>query len=65
MILGEWHHRPGGKWRVDEVVKTGDWYYEWRAEAPNGTDVGYAPFAFLARHRAIAALRRMAATGGA
>ena len=63
MKLGTWHHRPGGKWRVEVW---GVWLcaYAWAAQVGDCYDDGYAPWAWLARRRAIAALRRMRTTQG-
>ena len=69
MKMGEWHHRRGAKWMVSELSIWSDtakaWvrWYEWKANTARGGAVGYAPYAFLARRRAIAALAKMA--GGA
>lgn len=75
--LGEWHHRPGGRWRVwrSEFVlwKIGPLLirgYQWTADSDatvtrldrvkvHPFDEGHVACAWLARARAIAALRRM------
>lgn len=62
MKLGQWHHRRGGKWKVRAIINPhmldG---YEWFVEFNNRTLSGYEPVAWLARRRAIAALKRLAA----
>ena len=70
--LGEWHHRPGGEWRIDSVVfrmANGREHrrYEWTAApmdaegrgTPTDERRGVSRFAFLARRRAISALAKM------
>lgn len=61
MTLNEWHHRPGGKWRVDWLGTSWRYRYAWIARAGEGHELGEAPFAWLARRRAIAAMDRMRA----
>lgn len=63
MTLGTWHSRPGGKWVVVRLRHCGWWRrYTWVARGVNGGNEGNdAPFAWLARRRAIAALDRMRA----
>lgn len=63
MTLNKWHNRPGGKWRIGRKWSPSGlarWYWDVRFPG-NIYRCGYAPFAWLARARAIAALRRMRA----
>lgn len=68
MILGKCYHRYGRKWMVSASsdgfiailgIISGDRFI-WEAYGFGASEYGYSSFAFLARCRAIAALRKMA-----
>lgn len=59
--LGEWRHRPGGKWIVERMTCFG-WRSRWMWDvrgADGAFECGYTWCYWLARRRAIAALAKM------